>query len=111
MLHTLEALHNFFLLERGEFAIALITAADQYLKSRQMRTFTELLPKDADRLGRILIKEGEATAVLARAWTTLVALQVVEDADTDEELELAREHRYQVVCETRPAAANRRFIC
>ncbi|MCJ1394903.1 hypothetical protein MMC18_007783 [Xylographa bjoerkii] len=83
-------LHEYFLLERGEFTMALIAAADDCLSARQKRGFKEPVSKDTHRLGGVMIKEGEVTAVLARTWTTLAALQDIDDDVADEELELAR---------------------
>ena len=91
VLETLQILVDFFLLERGEFAIALITSADERLSSRHQR-----LPKEnmnvssLNDLASLTIREGEVQGVLARAWTAL-ALQVADDDDADEELDQARE--------------------
>lgn len=89
VLEVLQILKDFFLLERGEFAVALLTAADERLVSRNK---TER-PKQnlANELASMTIKEGEVTAVLARTWTALTSHQSLDDEDVDEELEQARE--------------------
>ena len=90
VLEILRILRDFYLLERGEFAIALITAADQRLASRQSRFSDKLGQKDANILKRAIIKEGEVSAVLARTWAAMASLQSADEDDIDEDLELAR---------------------
>ncbi|MCJ1378480.1 hypothetical protein MMC17_001579 [Xylographa soralifera] len=90
VLRAVNMLHDYFLLERGEFAVALIAAADECLSARQKRGFTELMSSDTHRFGGMMIKEGEVTAVLARTWTAIAALQDIDDDGADEDLELAR---------------------
>jgi len=91
VIEILRILRDFFLLERGEFAIALITAADQRLASRQSRFADKLGTKNASGLKSAIIKEGEVSAVLARTWAAMVSLQSADDEDIDEDLELARD--------------------
>ena len=91
VLEILRILLDFFLLERGEFAIALITAADQRLASRQSHLAGKLENKNFDSLKGVIIKEGEVSAVLAQTWAAMVALQGVDDEDIDEDLEIARD--------------------
>ena len=90
ILEYLQLLKNFFLLERGDFAIALLTAADERLVSRHKAE----RPKQSlvNDLASMTIKEGEVSAVLARAWATLTSGQSLDDEDVDEELEQAREN-------------------
>lgn len=91
VLEVLRIMRDFFLLERGEFAIALIAAADQRLVSRQSRFADKLGTKDGNSLRSAMIKEGEVSAVLAQTWAAIVSLQGIDDEDTDEDLELARD--------------------
>jgi len=91
VIEILRILRDFFLLERGEFAIALITAADQRLASRQSRFADKLGTKNASGLKSAIIKEGEVSAVLARTWAAMVSLQSADDEDIDDDLELARD--------------------
>jgi hypothetical protein len=91
VIEILRILRDFFLLERGEFAIALITAADQRLASRQSRFADKLGTKNAGGLKSAIIKEGEVSAVLVLTWAAMVSLQSADDEDIDEDLELARD--------------------
>ncbi|KAL8832232.1 MAG: hypothetical protein Q9191_000402 [Dirinaria sp. TL-2023a] len=91
VLEILRILRGFFLLERGEFAIALITAADQRLASRQSHLASQMDHRSLDGLKGVIIKEGEVAAVLAQTWGAMVALQGVDDEDMDEDLEMARD--------------------
>lgn len=88
VLALLRVLMDFFLLERGEFAVALISAADERLASRQHRSLDKPL---LEGLGNVIIKEGEVSAILARTWTTLSSLQGADDDESGESLDLARE--------------------
>ena len=89
VLELLQILKDFFLLERGEFAIALLTAADERLVSRNKAE----RPKQnlVNELASMTIKEGEISAVLARTWVALTSSKSLDDEDVDEQLEQARE--------------------
>lgn len=89
VLEMLHILTDFFLLERGEFAVALLTAADERLLSRNMTDRSK--QNLATDLASMTINEGEVSAVLARTWNALSSLQSVDDEDVDEELDLPRE--------------------
>lgn len=93
VLGILHVLKDFFLLERGEFAIGLITAADDRLTSRHQRGLEAhgIAQRGVNGLASMTIKEGEVHAVLARTWTALASLQNFDDEEVDEELELARD--------------------
>ena len=91
VLEILRIVRDFFLLERGEFAIALITAADQRLASRQNHMAGKLGQTGTESLKSVIIKEGEVSAVLAQTWAAMVALQGVDEEDIDEDLEVARD--------------------
>lgn len=86
----LSILRNFFLLDRGEFAMALLTEADKGTRSRHQRATASHRDNRADDLGGVVMKEGEINAVLTRTWAALSSFQAHED-DADEELDLARE--------------------
>ena len=89
VLELLQILKDFFLLERGEFAIALLTAADERLVYRNK---TERPRQNlANDLASMTIKEGEVSAVLARTWAALTTHQSLNDEDIDEDLDRARE--------------------
>ena len=89
VLQILDVLRNFFLLQRGEFAIGLIGAADEHLMERHGRSAADTRQEETHRLGGMMIKESEVATVLARAWSAMAAL--TDDDDTDEELDLARD--------------------
>ncbi|RDL31981.1 Spindle pole body component [Venustampulla echinocandica] len=91
VIEVLSLLRQFFLLGRGEFAIALIAEADEKIRSRWQRS-DNLAYEKRDGLGNIALKEGEVSAVLARTWAAMRLLQGRdEDQDEDEILELARD--------------------
>ena len=92
VVEILSLLREFFLLGRGEFAIALITEADDKIRSRWRRS-DNLGYDKRDGLGNIVVKDGEVSAVLARTWAAMGALhgQYEEEQDEDELLELARD--------------------
>ncbi|KAK3491862.1 Spc98 family-domain-containing protein [Neurospora crassa] len=97
----LQLLRDFFLLRRGEFALALTQQADEKMRSRWRRA--ENLPayeKSRDtggaaaggNLGTVVVKEGEVAGVLTRVWQAMGALQGEFQSEEDEGLELARDH-------------------
>ncbi|RAL65585.1 hypothetical protein DID88_005257 [Monilinia fructigena] len=92
VIETLTLLREFFLLGRGEFAIALITEADEKIRSRWRRS-DNLGYEKKDGLGNIVVKEGEVSAVLARTWAAMGAQQGQDDDEDDDDdlLELARD--------------------
>ncbi|CAJ2513737.1 Uu.00g018560.m01.CDS01 [Anthostomella pinea] len=88
VLEILRILREFFLLGRGEFAMALTQQADEKIRSRWRRA-DNLAYEKRDGLGTVMIKEGEVATVLSKTWTALGTMQG-QHADEDEELELAR---------------------
>ncbi|KAK0112715.1 hypothetical protein ONS95_014451 [Cadophora gregata] len=92
VVEILSLLREFFLLGRGEFAIALITEADDKIRSRWRRA-DNLGYDKRDGMGNIVVKDGEVSAVLARTWAAMGALQgqYEDEQDEDELLELARD--------------------
>ena len=92
VLEILQVLVQYFLLAKGEFAIALITSADERLASRYQRDSSRKPAlRSLDDLASLTIREGEVQGVLARTWTTLASLHNADDDDVDEELDRARE--------------------
>lgn len=91
VLETLQLLKDFFLLERGEFALALISAADERLAEKQSNSMDKHKLRGPDTLSHIVIKEAEVNSILPRVWSTLATLQTLDDEDGDRGLELARE--------------------
>ncbi|KAF2808221.1 uncharacterized protein BDZ99DRAFT_534172 [Mytilinidion resinicola] len=86
IIELLSLLQEFFLLGRGEFAVALITEADEKIRSRH--TVPGQTSQRKQGLQGVLLKEGEITAVLARAWSVLSSLSGEED-HADDSLDLA----------------------
>ena len=91
IVQLLVVLRNFFLLGRGEFAVALVAAADECLAGRHLKNGRDLKSRDAPRLGGMMIKEGEVSSVLDKTWASLAALQDIDDDKMDEELDIARD--------------------
>lgn len=91
VLAVLRVLKNFFLLERGEFAVALISAAEERLASRHNRSIDKLKRKGSDGLADVILKDGEVAAVLAKTWTALLSQQGADDDEDADDLDLARE--------------------
>ncbi|RYP48916.1 hypothetical protein DL768_005278 [Monosporascus sp. mg162] len=89
VLEMLQLLRDFFLIGRGEFAMALTQQADEKVRSRWRRA-DNLAYEKRDGFGTIVVKEGEVAAALNRTWAVLGAMQG-EHAEEDEELELARD--------------------
>ena len=91
LLQTLNVIRNFFLLERGEFAIALVTAADNTISSKHRQHVSGVSQRDYTRLSGVMMKEGEVAATLTQCWLALASLQRVDDDESDDRLDLARE--------------------
>ncbi|KAI5785599.1 gamma-tubulin complex component protein [Peziza echinospora] len=90
IVEVLYVLREFFLLGRGEFAIALVAQADERVRNRH-RGKGQTAPLVSSS-SSVLLKEGEVSAVLTRTWGILASFQSEEVLD--ERLELAREVIY-----------------
>lgn len=88
ILEILTLLHNFLLLGRGEFAVAIVAHADSRIEESRRRGLSATRP--LEKPGILPVKEGDVTAALVEAWAELFSLQKEEDP-ADEELELARD--------------------
>lgn len=88
IIEILTLLQEFFLLGRGEFAVALVTEADERIRSRHRMPGRALQSKVGQSLQGVLLKEGEITAVLARTWSVLSTLSG-EEEHSDDGLDLA----------------------
>lgn len=84
----LQLLRDFFLLGRGEFAMALTHEADEKLRHRWRRAENLADEKDVS-LSKVTVTDGEVAAVLSRVWAVLLSKQG-QHADEDEQLEKAR---------------------
>ncbi|KAK0668703.1 gamma-tubulin complex component protein [Cercophora samala] len=93
VVETLGLLRDFFLLRKGEFAMALTQQADEKIRSRWKRAENMSWEK-RDKLGNVTVKEGEVAAVLSRTWAAMGSMRGEYDDAGDEEdegVELARE--------------------
>ncbi|OCL14628.1 hypothetical protein AOQ84DRAFT_18691 [Glonium stellatum] len=88
IIEILTLLQEFFLLGRGEFAVTLVTEADERIRSRHRVPGQALRSKSGSNLQGVLLKEGEITAVLARTWSVLSSLSG-EEEHSDDCLDLA----------------------
>ncbi|KAL2165093.1 hypothetical protein VTH06DRAFT_389 [Thermothelomyces fergusii] len=100
VLETLQLLWDFFLLRRGEFAMALTQQADEKIRSRWKRA-ENLAYEKRDGLSTVTLKEGEVAAVLAKTWAAMGSMQG-EHAEEDEGLELARDLLRLSIAKSRP---------
>ncbi|KAJ5121656.1 Spc97/Spc98 [Penicillium bovifimosum] len=88
ILEILTLLHNFLLLGRGEFAVALVAHADSRIEESRHRSLAAI--RSSGKFDGLSIREGDVNAALVQTWAELSSLQKEEDP-ADEELELARE--------------------
>jgi hypothetical protein len=87
----LSVLQGFLLLDKGEFAVALINRADEQLDQRVKRPdYGRGTKKGQAPVDGISIKEGEVGTVLTRVLADLSSLQGEEDP-VDEDLEMAQD--------------------
>lgn len=100
---TVQLLRDFFLLGRGEFAMALTHEADEKIRNRWRRAGNLAYEKD-DGLKNITVKDGEVSAVLNRTWAVLVSMQG-QHAEEDDQLELARTLIQLHLTKSKPPAA------
>ncbi|KAI1821953.1 Spc97/Spc98 family protein [Xylaria intraflava] len=110
VLEILNVLREFFLIGRGEFAMALTQQADEKIRNRWRRA-DNLAYERKDALGTVVVKEGELAAVLARTWASLSSMQG-QHAEEDEVLELARDllrlHVFRSSSATTPSKGSNR---
>lgn len=96
VLEMLQLLRDFFLLGRGEFAMALTQQADERIRSRWRRA-DNLAHEKREGLNNISVKEGEVATVLTKTWAAMGSMQA-QQAEEDEGLERARDSlRLQLV--------------
>ncbi|KAL8765616.1 MAG: hypothetical protein Q9194_006505 [Teloschistes cf. exilis] len=91
VVEVLRILKEYFLLGNGEFALALISAADERLVDKQSNSANRHRHKGSESLSHLIVKEAEVGSVLARAWTTLASVQGFDNEDDDDDIELARQ--------------------
>ncbi|KAG6003110.1 hypothetical protein E4U43_000962 [Claviceps pusilla] len=117
MMHLLR---EFFLLGRGEFAMALTHEADERIRNRwrsrvavaggqqqqqqQQQHTNSLTDNKDDGIKNITVKDGEVAAVLNRTWAVLVSMQG-QHGEEDDELDRARSLIQLHLTKSRPPAA------
>lgn len=89
VLEMLQLLRDFFLLGRGEFAMALTQQADDKIRSRWRRA-DNLAHEKREGLSTVTVKEGEVATVLTKTWAAMGSMQA-QHAEEDEGLERARD--------------------
>ncbi|KAL1888782.1 hypothetical protein Sste5346_009336 [Sporothrix stenoceras] len=97
----LQLLRDFYLLGRGEFAMALVEQADETMRSRWQRSdgagaAPPTTASGVRGMSAVIVKDGEVAAVLARTWAMLGAMHgrnanADQGEEEDEGMELARE--------------------
>lgn len=90
IVRILKLLRQFFLLERGEFALALLAEAELRLTARQDGVGHLLQGGPPRDLRAMMLKEGEITETLARTWKVLAAY--TRDDAEDSFLDFAQDH-------------------
>ncbi|KAL8706293.1 MAG: hypothetical protein Q9201_000669 [Fulgogasparrea decipioides] len=90
VLEILRILKDYFLLGHGEFALALISAADERLMEKQSTSLDKYRYKGSENLTHLIIKEGEVSAILSEAWSALASIQTLEDEEEGSDSETAR---------------------
>ncbi|QPH09632.1 hypothetical protein C2857_000539 [Epichloe festucae Fl1] len=98
-----QLLREFFLLGRGEFAMALTQEADEKIRNRWRRAGNLAYEKDQG-LKNLTVKDGEVAAVLNRTWAVLVSMQG-QHAEEDDLLDLARSLIQLHLTKSRPPAS------
>lgn len=99
---VLSTLRQIMLLDRGEFAVFLISEAAERLDTRRAEQGRYLQEPSGRDLRGVMMKEGEVNESLSRTWKSLTSLQT-EDLE-DDVLEFARKNM-RLEIETRPVGA------
>lgn len=100
VVNMLLLLRQFFLLGRGEFAMAVSQEADERIRNRWRRAGNLGRDRD-DGVKNVVVKDGEVAAVLARAWSSLASLQG-QRSDDDPLMDQARELLRLHLVKTKP---------
>jgi len=99
---VLSTLRQIMLLDRGEFAVFLISEAAERLDARRVEQGRYLQEPSGRDLRGVMMKEGEVNESLSRTWKSLTSLQT-EDLE-DDVLEFARKNM-RLEIDTRRAGA------
>lgn len=100
VMRLLQVILRYVLLDRGEFALSLITHADERVMNRQ-QTQTSVRPiRKAGRLDDVAIKEIELSGIISRSFAELAALRGDEEVD-DDIFDLAKQSLSLKMCDPR----------
>ncbi|KAI5280245.1 hypothetical protein KEM54_003793 [Ascosphaera aggregata] len=107
ILDILHLLHDYLLLNQGDFAVTLVRFADEVVKNRHLRPDGRVMKKHRDEDGGdddewdsenlidsirdLFVKPAEVEQVLAQTWAEMYALQGGDDTNDNGRLELARQ--------------------
>lgn len=105
VLELLQLLRDFFLLGRGEFAMALTQQADDRIRSRWRRA-DNMAHEKREGLNTVAVKEGEVATVLTKTWAAIGSMQA-QQAEEDEGLERARDLLRLQLVKSSPKSATR----
>lgn len=100
VMRLLHVIVRYMLLDRGEFAISLITHADDRVTNRQQAHTIARPIRKVGRLDDLAIKEFELSGVLSRTFAELGTLRGDEELD-DEIFDLAKESLSLKMCDPR----------
>lgn len=100
VMRLLQVILRYVLLDRGEFAISMITHADERVMNRQ-QTQTSARPiRKVGRLDDLAIKEIELSGIVSRSFAELASLRGDEEVD-DDVFELAKSSLSLKMCDSR----------
>lgn len=88
-MRVLDCLRQYFLLSKGEFAVALIDQVDSRLQARQQNMGRLLQQDPIKAMKGLAINDAELQQILVQSWKALSREDEDEDADT---LDFARKH-------------------
>ena len=83
VLRILDVIHNYMLLDEGEFSAALITNATNRISERSMAGGASKPVRKIGRLDDISIKEAELSGILTKTWDELAELNSEHVLDDD----------------------------
>ncbi|TQV92653.1 Spc97/Spc98 family protein [Cordyceps javanica] len=92
VMSTMQLLREFFLLGRGEFAMAITQEADERIRGRWRRAGNLVSDKEGGgSVQNVTVRSGEVSAALARAWASLSSFEQRQSDDSDALLDRARD--------------------
>ncbi|KAK5059718.1 hypothetical protein LTR84_009601 [Exophiala bonariae] len=100
VMRLLQVTMRYLLLDRGEFAISLITHADERVSNRQQAQTIARPIRKVGRLDELAIKDIELSGILSRSFAELAVLQGDEETD-DDIFDLAKQSLSLKMCDSR----------